>query len=62
MEKVQVWGIVEVVLGALVIAAFVYPSMWSNIVLGVLVLVFGALTILHGRPKAAPAKEGAKTA
>ena len=56
MERVQIWGVVEVILGVLVAAAFMCPSEWSNIVLGILVLIFGALTLLHGEPKRAQGK------
>jgi uncharacterized membrane protein HdeD (DUF308 family) len=56
LERVQIWGVVEVILGVLVAAAFMCPSEWSNIVLGILVLIFGALTLLHAKPKPAQGK------
>ncbi|RLE90080.1 MAG: hypothetical protein DRN04_15615 [Thermoprotei archaeon] len=60
MEKVQLWGIVEVVLGVLVIAAFICPSIWSNFVLGILVLAFGILVTIHGKPKTVATTSGEK--
>jgi len=58
-KKAQIWGIVEVILGiVLLIAALVYLSVWLSVILGVLVIIFGGLTIVHGKPKpAAPAEK-----
>ena len=42
-------AIIEIILGAVVIASFMCPSMWSNIVLGALVLVFGIVLLVSPR-------------
>jgi uncharacterized membrane protein HdeD (DUF308 family) len=47
--KVKTVAIIEIVLGVLVIASFICPSMWSNIVLGALVLIFGIVLLV--KPK-----------
>jgi hypothetical protein len=47
--KVKTVAIAEIVLGALVIASFICPSLWSNIGLGVLVLAFGVVLLV--KPK-----------
>jgi branched-subunit amino acid transport protein AzlD len=55
LERAQIWGIVEIVLGILVAAlCSLWPEMWLSIVLGVLVLIFGVLTLIHAKPKPAP--------
>ncbi len=47
--KVKTVAIIEIVLGALTIAAYICPAIWANIVLGALVLAFGAVLLL--KPK-----------
>jgi hypothetical protein len=40
-------AIIEIVLGALVIAAFMCPSSLSNIVLGAMVIAFGIVLLVR---------------
>jgi len=47
--KVKTVAIINIVLGVLVIAAFMCPSLYSNIVLGALVLAFGIVLLV--KPK-----------
>ena len=47
--KVKTVAIIEIVLGVIIIASYVCPSLWSNIILGVLVLAFGVVLLL--KPK-----------
>jgi len=44
--KIRTVAIIEIVLGALVIASFICPSPLSKIVLGALVLAFGIVLLV----------------
>lgn len=53
-------GYVEIVLGVLVVAASICPSIWSDIVLGILVIVFGALILIRAKAKPAQGRREAE--
>ena len=48
---------------AIIVAAVcsLWPEMWLSIVLGVLVLIFGTLTLLHAKPKPTPTEAEKKS-
>jgi uncharacterized membrane protein HdeD (DUF308 family) len=49
VKHIKVLAIVEIVMGVLIIASFICPSPYSNVVLGAIVLGCGIPILIHAK-------------